>query len=217
MGEGEMIHVLIGRWIEYARLRSNHSIKDFASWLYRKVVGTESSQGEDEEIRQSPVDMRMEIGYLFGRLANFSELWGKLAFKDLPILQFEDFTILQEVKRQQNPTKKYLAELLVNEKSTAFEIIKRLVRDGLLSEKLDEKDRRIRRVQLTQLGEEVLAAANQQAEKVAILLMGDTAVQDMHRLINVFRDLNDFHTHLHEQVPHETVDDLVQLLIGKGK
>lgn len=212
MGEGEMIQRLVGRWVEYARLRTDCSIKDFSQWLYKREMGGELTQVTDESGMPTILEKQMEIGYLFGRLANFIDLWGKLAFKDLPILQFEDYTILQEVKHQHNPTKKSLADLLVNEKSTAFEIIKRLIRDGLLSEELDEKDRRIRRVQLTSKGENILMKANQQAQKAAMLLMGDTPERDMDSLIEIFRELDRFHSHIHDQVPYEAIDDLIKLL-----
>lgn len=216
MSEGEMIQVLVSKWLEYARLKSNHSIKEFSRWLYKRENDADRSSQNASQDSQALLAKQMELGYLFGRMSNFSDLWGKLAFKDLPIIQFEDYAILQEVRQRKNPTKKHLADLLVNEKSTAFEIIKRLIRDGLLSEKLDNKDRRIRRVQLTPYGEEVLSKANDQAKKAAILLMGETTEKDIDTLIQVFRDLNEFHTHLHNHIIYKTIDDLVQSLRNKG-
>ena len=151
----------------------------------------------------------MELGYVFGRMINFTEMWGKLAFKDLPIKQFEDFGILTEVRYKGNPSKNEVASLLLNEKSTAFEIIKRLIRDGMLTEEPDPDDKRIRRIKLTKYGQEVQQQAEQQAAKVSNLLVGDSQDEEILSLLSKFRELDRFHTANYEKGGYESIDDLL--------
>ena len=71
-----------------------------------------------------------------------------------------------------SPAKNELANLLVNEKSTVFERIKRLVRDDLLEEQLDVVDRRIRRVRLTTAGKQAMEAAETRSDLIGRVLLG---------------------------------------------
>lgn len=208
MTEGEAIYELIARWTQYAAERRSYSVREFSEWLYRHEQRADELKGElsTEEVRRQKY---MRVGFLFGRLVNFIELWAKLAFKELPIRQFEDYTILYEVRKQKNPAKNELANLLVNEKSTAFEIIKRLIREGLLEEQLDTADRRIRRVSLTQQGQRVVAQASEQAYKVAQLLVGHATEEEVDDILRRFAELNVFHTNLYHNGDYNSIDDLL--------
>ncbi|MEM9896791.1 MAG: MarR family winged helix-turn-helix transcriptional regulator, partial [Bacteroidota bacterium] len=150
MSESESLHELIGHWVDYSKKRSNPSVEGFSTWLKARI------SPPSLESASSLKEKKICLGQVFGRIINFTEMWGKLAFKDLPIKQFEDFGILMEVKYRRNPSKNEVANLLLNEKSTAFEIIKRLIRDGLLMEEVDRHDKRIRRITLSDYGQEVV-------------------------------------------------------------
>ena len=203
-----MIQQLVEKWVEYTKGRSKPSVRGFSQWLYHHEQGAASDQKQtDKEPEQR--SKQMLIGILFGRLVNFVELWAKLAFKDLPIRHFEDYAILREVREEQNPSKNALANVLVNEKSTVFEIIKRLTREKLLVEKIDRDDRRIRRVSLTEQGKTVLKQADRQANKVAQLLTGHADEATLDFMLDKFAELNDFHTDLYQNKSYDSIDDLL--------
>ena len=209
MSEGEVIQQLLTYWLQYADGRNDYSIQDFSEWLYQHSQQKKITNKKDDE----PINRQhryLQIGYLFGRIVNFSELWAKVAFQDLPIRQFEDYTILCEVREKVTPAKNELANLLVNEKSTAFEIIKRLIREELLQEKLDTSDRRVRRVSLTGKGKKVLRKADEQAYKVAQLLMGNTTEKEVDVMIKKFAELDRFHTDIYHNKVYTNIDDLLK-------
>ncbi|MEM6641334.1 MAG: MarR family winged helix-turn-helix transcriptional regulator [Bacteroidota bacterium] len=204
MTEGESLHELVGHWVDYSKLRSNPSVEGFSNWLKARISppATENATTLQEK--------KICLGQVFGRLVNFTEMWGKLAFKDLPIKQFEDFGILTEVKYRTNPSKNEVANLLLNEKSTAFEIIKRLIREGLLTEEVDPHDKRIRRIRLSDYGQEVVEKAEIQAGKVSEVLMGDSSEAEIDSMITKFQELDKYHTDLYENVEYESIDDLLK-------
>ena len=202
MQETEGLIELLNHWIEFNKKRSDSSLKEFSKWLQTKV------EDNQEDGKASLIEKKIQIGFLFGELSNFADLWGKLAFKVLPIRRFEDYGLLKAVEFEINPTKKNLAEHLVNEISTAFEIIKRLIRDGLLKEELDVNDKRIRRVKLTPLGRKVIKKADQQAAKVAEILVGNSTEKEIDFLIRKFSELNEFHQNLYKR-DYQSIDDLL--------
>ena len=204
MSESEIIQELINYWVDYSKKRSDHSLEGFSKWLSNELNPLRTENVEDFRAK------KMQLGRVFGRLSNFSQMWGKLAFKDLPIKQFEDYGILAEVKYRVNPSKNEIANLLLNEKSTAFEIIKRLIREGLLTEELDKRDKRIRRIKLTKLGSDIFDKAQIQASKVSEMLMGDSSEEEVDIILQKFKDLDKFHTSLYEKGDYKTVDDLLK-------
>lgn len=92
------------------------------------------------------------LGYHLGLLLSYTEAWVKLAFRDLPITGFGDFGVLKFIEQARQPTKNAVAESMVMEPSTCFEILKRLQKKGLIKESPDPHDKRAKRVSLTDQG-----------------------------------------------------------------
>jgi len=203
MKERKIIQELVGEWVTFAEARPEPNLKSFSKWLYERH---NPSQTVDTSNMQAK---KMELGELFGRLINFTELWVRLAFKDLPIRHFEDYGILNAAKHHPNPSKNDLANILLDQKSTAFEIIKRLIRDGLLWEEIEREDKRMRRVRLTPYGEEVFEQASIQARKVANLIMGDLSDSEVLAILEKFRELDRFHKAKYEKGGFVEIDDLL--------
>jgi DNA-binding MarR family transcriptional regulator len=61
----------------------------------------------------------------------------------------------------------------VHEKPTGLEVIKRLIKHGLLNERNDENDKRSKRVFLTDKGQALFYATVEQLNKVALIVSGD--------------------------------------------
>lgn len=206
MSEAVILKELLQYWIEYADKKDSVSLKDFSRWLGHQV-DQESVDRDTTDSTELSIK-RMQVGHLFGELSNYADLWGKLAFKDLPIRRFEEYGLLKFVEEVGNPSKNDLANILVNEKSTAFEIIKRLIREGLFVDKIDKKDKRIRRVELTTAGRKVIEQADQQAYKVALILLGDATEEEIDFFLKKFGELNSFHEGLYNS-DYDSIDDLL--------
>ncbi|MEM1326931.1 MAG: MarR family winged helix-turn-helix transcriptional regulator [Bacteroidota bacterium] len=196
------IKQLIDYWASYRAKYNDDSLSLFGQWLAQQPVSKQKKSSDQQE-------QLNQLGHHFGRLANFSQLWAKLAFQELPIRHFEDFVILSHVYYQKNPTKNELATVLVNEKSTVFEIIKRLIKEGVLSEHKDKEDKRTRRVELTKEGKGVFEHARVQSAKVAKLLVGHSSDSDIQSMFEKFRELDHFHTALHTSKDFDSIDEVI--------
>ena len=206
MADAELLRDLLNHWIKYTESQPVHSLSDFIQWMDLQI---KASEPQKEEFMRKLHQKQMQTGFLLGRLSQFAELWGKLAFQELPIRNFEDYGILKHAEDHPACSKKELAQVLLGEPSTAFEIIKRLIRDGLLEDYTDEVDKRIRRVKLTRLGKRIVQKADIQAGKVAQLLTGHTSDQDLSYLIRLFKTLDSFHTGIYENIQYKKIDDLI--------
>lgn len=88
------------------------------------------------------------------------------------------FSLLMSLNRPQPPSMRSVADLLAMDRTTLTAALKPLQRRGLVAVVNDDKDRRIRRMRLTEEGEAVLAAAvpawrRSHAEVEALLPDGD--------------------------------------------
>ncbi|MEM6263335.1 MAG: MarR family winged helix-turn-helix transcriptional regulator [Bacteroidota bacterium] len=206
MEHSNLLKQLIDHWIMYSEANEPDDLGSFISWMENRLSNTSQSPSAIEE-----VTLQMTFGYLLGRIINFTDLWGKLGFKGLPIRQFEDLAILREIKNAKNPAKNELANVLVNEKSTVFEMLKRLKRDEMITDTLDTNDRRIRRVSLTPYGEGVLADSELQAQKIARILTGNLGHEELNTLVKLLHKLDVYHSRLHDAYNQEDIDELLHL------
>jgi DNA-binding MarR family transcriptional regulator len=67
-------------------------------------------------------------------------------------LKGTQFTLLSQINSSGNPSLKLLAEKMVMDLSALGHTLKPLIRDGLVELFPDEKDKRVKRVRLTELG-----------------------------------------------------------------
>ncbi len=160
-----------------------------------------------------PTNLAESIGRTWGRLIRFTYFLGKKAMEGLPIRSPEDFGVLMFVAIMQNPKKSEVSEHSLLEKTTCFEIIKRLIRHELLHEEIDAKDKRAKRIRVTKKGIDILKIAQKRMYETSEILTGNLSITEKKRLLEVLRYLDNFHTYLHEYQQDKTLSELIELNI----
>ena len=158
-----------------------------------------------------PQNILMTFGHHFGNLVSYADAWERLTFRDLPINGFHDFDLLNRVKKEQNPTKKELARQSTLEQSTVFESIKRLQKKDLLRDEIDKKDKRVRRVFLTEAGDNVIREVYTKAAKMGVLMVGDLTPEEIVQMTGLLEKLNLFHERLFYSTTKEEVKERYDL------
>ena len=203
----EKVIELLQAWKKYLDEGNAEDFAGFGAWLKKEV------EPEPKAVGKKPLapDDRMAFGRYFGTLTGFAEAWERIAFKDLPIKGFTDFDILNLVREQENPTKNTIAQYSTLEQSTVFELIKRLQRKGFLRDEVDATDRRVKRVFLTDAGQEVIGQVIQKAFKMADLMVGDLSSEEINTLVDLLKRLNVFHENLHSNKTKEEIREMNDL------
>jgi len=205
----ELMEVL-ARWKDFKN-QQGKGLANFGKYL----------QDKHPEKGKVPIDFAVEgienddfavLGRLWGRLSRFTHFLTKKAFQDLPLKSFDDFGILMYVSIKKNPKKTDIINYSLLENSTCFEIIKRLVRQNLLTEEADPQDRRSIQVQLSKQGLEVLSKAVIKAYQTAKILAGDLSKQQRSDLLQLLGQLDHFHSFLHEVYPNENMEETLKRL-----
>ena len=129
-----------------------NSINDFANWIDTQAKAKNEADLVIPTAHLGNYELEVEIGTLIISLNRYSKLLIKKGLLDFPELVSEDFTYLYTLMDVESMTKIKLIEKNVHEKPTGLEVIKRLLKHGLVGEKNDEHDKRSKQVFLSDKG-----------------------------------------------------------------
>jgi DNA-binding MarR family transcriptional regulator len=231
------LRTLLDKW-EAFETQGGGDLKAFALWLYHtesdltnKIAdNTTNTQQPDKQpttfTQQFPsrVDLQEggrvvshgmptenRIAMLQGKLSRYARLYIRKALHGLPIHSAEEFTFLMGVNDDSPPTKTELISLNILETSTGSEIIKRLLRAGLMTELQDPRDRRVRRLALTESGKAVRNEAYHRMAVPAMLVTANLSEEMKTQLVAMLDYLDAFHN----QIWHEAFDEPLDALADR--
>ncbi len=201
--ETDNIFELLQQWRKYTS-RYEPDLRSFGKWLSEQA-DVSGNQGE-EKVENTPfkeryindtVPLEDQIVLHWGRLQRFTHLWSRKAMKNLPIRSIEEFGLIKSVELMGSVRKSDLVRYTLLETTTCFEMIKRLVRAGYMHEEIDPDDRRSRKVMLTARGKSLSAESETQLRQLSRLLIGNINSAQKQALLEVIRELDDFHGRLY--------------------
>ena len=207
----ELLTALIEAFKEHQVLNVQNdktSLAEFAIWLNQKnyLIGQPKNSEHIEIIGRDEVET--EIGKLIIYLNRYAKLLVRKGLNNFPELVNEDFTYLYILMTCESMTKIQLIEKNIHEKPTGLEVIKRLLKHKLIDERDDEKDKRSKRVFLTEKGRVTFFQTLGQMSKVSQLIAGKLTIEEKNQLFNLLKKLEDFHNPLFLQHRQKSIDEL---------
>ena len=128
-------------------------IEDFVSWLNNSVDKNKSTDDHDS------MDLTdLLIGTHLVRISNILKIRFNEFVKESNFATFMDFQFLYILHEHGEMTKSELITLNYMKMSSGTEVIKRLVNDSFIKEKLNQKDKRSKLISVTKSGKEQLIA-----------------------------------------------------------
>ena len=186
------------------------SISDFAIWVNEQAHQKEKAENTPLTENFGNYALEVEISTLVICLNRYSRLLIKKGLINFPQLVSEDFTYLYTLMDVESMTKIQLIEKNVHEKPTGLEVIKRLLKHGLVDERNDEIDKRSKRVFLTDKGKSLFFATIEQMNKVALIVSGNLTHNEKTQLHTLLKKLEDFHNPIYLSHKEISIDQLVE-------
>lgn len=188
------------------------TLLDFGVWLNAQQYskGQPMDAGHSEIIGRNEIDV--ELGKLILYLNRYARLIIKKGLADFPELISEDFTYLYILMTAESMTKIQLIEKNVQEKPSGLEVIKRLLKHGLVAERNDEHDRRSKRVFLTDKGRATFFSSVETMSKVSAIIAGKLTPDEKQQLFTLLKKLEDFHNPLFLNERSLPIDELLHKL-----
>ncbi|SNC66934.1 DNA-binding transcriptional regulator, MarR family [Hymenobacter gelipurpurascens] len=182
----------------------------FAAWLHARttappdaatVTRVEAKPGEfDESI----------IGKLITFMYRYARTYLRLALEGSPLLTSDDFTYLATVYGHQPLSKTEVIGRNIHEKPTGTEVIKRLLKQGLIAEQAHETDRRSKLLTITDTGRQVLFQLFGRMSQVAYMIAGNLEPAERRQLLYLLLKLDHFHHDIFLHDRSKSFEELVQ-------
>jgi len=196
----------------YDKEVGNSDIKEFAIYLKDRVIrGEEQKKGsgfDKNNFRNYTSYPEVEFSSLLTGLYRFSKHYVKKAFKNAKINTIDEFGFLATLLKDGSLLKKELINKHLLEISSGSEILKRLIKNELVYEFPDNKDKRAKRVSLTAEGKVEIMNAFDDMHKVSEIIIGELTGEEISDAISIFRKLTFFHNHIHRLDRNTKLQDL---------
>lgn len=154
------------------------------------------------------------LGMLFGKLYRYTNIYVKKALQDLPLTSIDEAIYLEIIVRSQNPTKSEVIHEALSEFPSGIDIIKRLVKYGLVEELPDAEDRRSKRLRLTPAGHEMLLETRERLGRASQLAFGTLSQGEMTEMIPLLFRLEQHHANHYKAVRSASDIDTVEQIFG---
>lgn len=192
--------------------KNSSTIEDFRHFLNNKYYRSQSPRFISESEQKKVNDLENEIAKQVILLSRFTKQMIRRGLQDFPELYNEEFTYLYRIMDEPLLTKMQLVEKNAHEKQTGMEIIRRLVKNNLLEEIPDIKDKRVTRLKISELGKKYF---DQSVESVSItsrVLSAKLDIEEKNNLLKTLRKLNEFHFNVYHQYKNFNITEINNLI-----
>ncbi|TPN87632.1 MarR family transcriptional regulator [Aquimarina algicola] len=179
---------LVGDFVNNKKDEEIH-LKSFTYWLSKHVDDTVSE--EKYEVTGHSIDA--EIAAHIGRMNRYSNTYIKSALNDLPFTTDMDFAFTAILHRSGSIGKTDLIRKMVYDKSSGMEVIKRLLKNGIIEQFPNPDDKRSKLLRLTKKGEENIIKSYSEVGKAAKTVSGCLTSSEQITLLRLLKKLDDFH------------------------
>ena len=195
-----------------ANPNANAGLDDFRLYLNQKAYENENPRNLTAKFDLDVNDLENEIAKQVIMLGRYSKQLIRKSLENHPDLVNEDFTYLFRMMDYDSLTKMQLIEKNAHEKQTGIEIIKRLVKNGLLAESPDEHDKRSTRIAVTKKGKKVFLESMQDITVVSKIMCGQLNTKEKEALLSSLKKLNTFHHTVYSNFKNENTSEILKLI-----
>jgi DNA-binding MarR family transcriptional regulator len=224
MKKSEIITTLITNFFSFDAEMGNHeeySMDEFIGYLNARSGGQELEMREisgenkgwfNDEYRNTKSD----ISILIVLMSHYAKWYIKKVLRDSNLQTPDEFSFLITLMTYDSLSKSELITKQVMEKTSGTEVIRRLIRRGLVVESADDNDKRSIRVSITRSGREEILRILPLMSKVTRIVAGNLSSEEINTLSYLLKKLDYFHNDIYI---NKRGEELVEILseIDNGK
>ena len=182
--------------------REEYSMNEFLGYLNARSGGEELEMREisgekkgwfKDEYRNTKSD----ISILIVLMSHYAKWYIKKVLRESNLQTPDEFSFLITLMTYDSLSKSELITKQVMEKTSGTEVIRRLIKRGLIVESADEDDKRIIRVSITKSGREEILRILPLMSKVTEIVVGSLSAQEINTLSYLLKKLDYFHNDIY--------------------
>lgn len=193
----------------------------FGVWLTERVQGEQATNFLDFE-----ADIRKYYGnsssedalnattiMLWSQLDRYRQLLYKKVVQPVELNNIDEYNLLLYIDLNQQPTKKEYVQQAILEPTTAFEMIKRLVKKGYIQELDHPEDKRSKRMILTPQGHAAVQEVKAGFHRLNLLLLHPLTSSEKQHLLQFFRLLSIHYPQLFDLMTKHSLEEVATLML----
>lgn len=190
---------LIHKWEAFLETNQGYSLEDFARYILKQnETLEEESNRKGSDSREKNYEypyLTAEAGRAIFRLYKFSKMYSKPIMMGVGLNSFDEFTILTTLLEKKEATKKLLIEENLIELTTGMDMLKRMLKQDLLKERINPQDKREKLVSMSENGQRVLFSILKGFQSMEDVL-GDLNKEEREQTIQYLERLDKYHSSL---------------------
>jgi DNA-binding MarR family transcriptional regulator len=210
----ELVKQLLQYIDTYNNENNKADIKEFSLFLKEKVFNESSKVPSSENNRLDYLNYKsykdVEFSTLLTGLFRFAKHYLKKTFKKSSFKTIDEFGFLASLLKDGSFFKNELINSHHMEVSSGSEIIKRLLRSGLIHEFPDENDKRAVRIEITEKGKKELIQAFDEMYIVSKIIKGKITEKELNDTLIVLNKLTYFHNTIWENDKNTPLEELYE-------
>lgn len=189
----------------------HNDIKGFKSWIKSEEnSGKKLIKEPDWEGKSNGRSPESFINTSLVHMNRYAKTYSKSAIYNSEFSTQEDFIYLIVLQSLGEMSKMELIKKNIHEKPTGIKIIDRLLDKKWIEQKVSKKDKRIRMVNITELGKNALKNQMDKIRQATKIVTGNLSWDEKMELIRLLQKLDDFHQPIyHENIDSESLLEMV--------
>lgn len=172
---------LIKHFAKYSEDSPEQGLEGFAFWLLKKL---------ERDNRTEEAQLNRDLGYYINRINRYGKYLSKYFLEETAISSLDEFSFLTTIKMLGKPSKSEVYETTITELTTGQQMMRRLVKIGLVAEEIDSEDKRMKRVFLTEKGEKTQEIAFEKLGQECNLKFGKLNIESKKDLLRILKELD---------------------------
>lgn len=179
---------LVKKWGAFEEKHPDGSIEDFCRYLLIHQREKENKLPlAGGVIPMIPAGLLLK---LIGRIHRLNMNYAYSALEGTGLNQLEEFGMLLYIQQEKNPRKTDVIYAHLLELSSGTDMLNRLKSRGFITEHADKEDKRSKRLQLTNGGQQAIDQAIQQIKKMATMMTHGMTEEDMLLCIKLLKGID---------------------------
>lgn len=223
MKKSEILTTLINHFFSFDAEKGNqeeYSLEDFIGYLNAKsgsqgLVMREISGEKKEWFKNEYRNTFSDISILIVLMNHYAKWYIKKVLIDSNLQTPDEFSFLITLMTYDNLSKSELITKQVMEKTSGSEVLRRLIKRGMIAEVADKDDKRSIRVSITKIGREEILKILPLMSKVTKIVVGNLNPEEINTLSYLLKKLDYFHNDIYINKRGQTLSDIFNGITNK--
>jgi hypothetical protein len=177
--------------------------EQFVSWIINEA-------NQSQQVPQTLVPSQDGLISMFLGIAyKYAQFYARRVFRNTEVYSLDDFAVLVSLFPNKEFKKIDVLRMCIQEKSSGNEVLKRLLRDGMLQERDNPADARSKLLSLTDKGRTQYGLIQNGIQKMAGHIVGNLSIEEKNHLLQILMKLHQYHHPYFEENNEETLKQLL--------